>query len=167
MKQLSVNYEFLNHFASIDWLSRCGKVDEFDLGLGLNFVKSWEEAEERDSSDSWEDLIAYGRQNMFEYITKKIGYSIREFNSLVSEINSSLQFQNAIRNIDSILVKKEVSAEIGETLAWILLNASIETTFVGQKGFPVFFNILYKTLNQGHCPCGWEGKWPRGTLYVY
>ncbi|MET1176125.1 hypothetical protein MHI12_25200 [Paenibacillus sp. FSL H8-0280] len=167
MKEIKVSQELLNEIVSIQWLSNCGKPIEIDLVCSVEQVDGWEKAEEYDEKDEWEDVISNSRNQLSEFIMRKLGYSVREFNSTVIAVRESPEYKTAIANLIDVIEDRQVKEEFGGTLSWLLLNAGIERTFAEFKGCPQFFSELLEVFKLGHCPCGWSGRWPKGTLFIY
>ncbi|AIQ17247.1 hypothetical protein H70357_11710 [Paenibacillus sp. FSL H7-0357] len=167
MKEIIVSQELLNEFENIQWFTNCGKQAEIDLLCSVQQVDGWEKAEEFDEKDEWEEVISKSRDNLADFIMRKLGYSVRNFNSIVAAVRESQQYKTAIAKLYDSVEERNIKEEFGDTLSWLLLNAGIERAFAGFKGCPKFFSEMLEVLKLGHCPCGWMGRWPKGTLYIY
>lgn len=167
MKEITVSQEFLNEFDSIRWFINCGNKEEIDLLCSVQHVSGWEQVEEFDEKEEWEDVISECRDKLARFIMDKLGYSVRDFNSTVAVVRESQQYKSAVSRLYDVIEEKNIKEELGDTLGWLLLNAGVESAFAGHKACPRFFSEMLAVFKLGHCPCGWMGRWPKGTLYVY
>ncbi|MEK5166546.1 hypothetical protein GNQ08_05570 [Paenibacillus macerans] len=166
MKEVVVREENLNRFVNIPWFVNCGKRSNIELLCLVQFVESWEEAEALDEKEDWENVISSGRENLAEFVWK-LGYSVRDFNSVVAAVRDSAQYTSAVSEMYEAIEEQNIKEGFGDTIGWLMLNAGIEEVFKDYKGCPKFFREMLEVLKYGHCPCGWYGRWPKGTLYVY
>ncbi|OAB37776.1 hypothetical protein [Paenibacillus glacialis] len=167
MKKINVSQELLGEFDNIQWFINCGKVVNIELSCSVQHVQGWEEAEKYDEQEEWEELISNSRDILADFIMRKLGYSVRQFNSVVASIRDSVQYKLSVTKLYDIIEEQDIKEEFGATLSWLLLNAGIEATFKEFKGCPNFFREMLLIFQHGHCPCGWKGKWPKGMLYIY
>lgn len=167
MKAIEVSEELLNQLENIQWFVNCGSREELDLSCSLQYVNGWEKAEEYDDKEEWEEVISESREKLVSFVISKLGYSVREFNSTVALVRESHQYKSAVSELYDVIEEKSIKEEFGDTLGWLLLNAGVESAFADYKGCPKFFSEVLLVIKNGHCPCGWEGRWPKGTLYIY
>lgn len=167
MKEVVITQELLNEFKNIPWLENCGKTTSIQLICSIENVNGWEMAEVFYGEEEWDEVISNGREKLAKFIMDKLGYSVRDFNSVVVAIRESAQYKTAVSELNNIINNHHVTAEFGDTLSWLLLNAGIERVFREYKGCPNFFSEMLTVIKHGHCPCGWRGNWPKGTLFIY
>lgn len=167
MKKILVSEELLNKLEQIDWLRNCGKPETIELACSVEFVPDWETAEKYDEQEEWEEIISNSRDKLADFIMRKLGYSVRDFNSVVASIRDSVQYKSSVTRLYDVIEENELKEEFGDTLSWLLLNAGIESAFKEFKGCPNFFSEMLRLFKHGNCPCGWKGRWPKGILYVY
>ncbi|WP_338555027.1 hypothetical protein [Paenibacillus sp. KS-LC4] len=167
MKEIVVTTELLNTIKDIPWFNDCGKVRNLELPFDFQYVKDWEEAEAYDEKEEWEEIITNSREALADFVMKKLGYSVRVFNSIVATVRDSAEYSLSVEKLRAIVEENNIKDEFGDTLSWILLNAGIEDAFKEFKGCPTFFREMLEVFKNGHCPCGWEGRWPKGKLFIY
>ncbi len=167
MKKVSISDNFLKEFTLIEWFSNCGSTDNIELNCLVEYVSNWNEAEKVDEEEEWDKLVSNSREKLFDFITKRLLYSTRDFNSLIAYARESSYYKEAVEKINTCIEKQGIDFKFSNLVTWMILNVAVEEAFKDQKGCPNFFVDMYKVLKQGHCPCGWNGKWPKGTLYVY
>ncbi|MCG7376050.1 hypothetical protein MH215_03530 [Paenibacillus sp. ACRSA] len=167
MKEITVSQELLNEFEDIQWFENCGKIEAMELLCSIQQVEGWETAEELDDKEEWEAIISNSRERLAEFILRKLGYSVRDFNAVVVAVRESQQYKTAIATLNDVIAEKNIKDEFAGIIAWLLLNAGVERAFGEFKGCPSFFGQMLLVLRSGHCPCGWKGRWPKGTLYIY
>ncbi|KQO01106.1 hypothetical protein [Paenibacillus sp. Leaf72] len=82
MKEVIVSSEILNDIRYIPWFINCGKEENLRLSCAVQHVAGWEEAEEYDDLVEWEEVITNSREKLADFVFKKLGYSVRGFNSV-------------------------------------------------------------------------------------
>lgn len=147
MKEIIVNQELLNEFENIQWFINCGNIEEIDLLCSVQLVAGWEKAEELDDKEEWEEVISSSRDELSNFVLKKLGYSVRDFNSIVAVVRESLQYKTAISKLYDVIEEKNIKEEFGGTLGWLLLNAGIESAYVEYNGCPRFLAKCYPFSN--------------------
>lgn len=54
-----------------------------------------------------------------------------------------------------------------DNVKWDLVNYLTEDAYKEYLKGDLFFEFLLEIYEDGHIPCGWEGKWPSGKLVIF
>lgn len=167
LKKIDIREDFLKEISVVDWFSNCGCNENIELNCSINYVSNWNEAQLFDNKEEWDKLVSNSREKLFNFITKKLSYSTRDFNILVASTRESTYYKSAVEKINEYIKKNGINFKFSNLITWLILNGAVEDAFRDQKGCPNFFTDMFIVIKRGHCPCGWKGSWPQGTLYVY
>ncbi|MDR6725539.1 hypothetical protein J2W91_004038 [Paenibacillus amylolyticus] len=114
MKEIIVSQELLNEFEDIRWFENCGKIEAMELLCSIQQVEGWETAEELDDKEEWEAIISNSRDRLAEFILRKLGYSVRDFNAVVVAVRESQQYKTAIATLNDVIEEKNIKMNLQE-----------------------------------------------------
>ena len=149
----------------IRWFSRCGLKEEIDINVPYEILTDWKKALDAFSDPSWENTTAEAQGRLTEHLSSKFPTEFQGYwNSRATEARAL---------IDTIVVPpaKEFQSRQGlpslfiDCVQWDTLHAVMETAYANFAPH-TFFRTLLTVYESGHFPCGWNGKWPGGTLMV-
>lgn len=163
-----VNKEIAERIESIEWFSKCGTpVTGVNIAPKIIQVKDWEQAQQWCSDLNWEKKTLEARNLLTEFLHNKYPNRYLEWNETVrrakdyleSSISSYLENYKKQNNLSSLFV---------DCVKWDLLNAIMEYDYKDCRGRPIFFIELLLIYENGHFPCGWNGKQLiNGELVIY
>lgn len=151
-------------------VSRLQKVKWFvNVGKATNLQKIKKVANESDfvkhiTSIDWENATIEAGNEITGYLAKKHSREYQEWNSLVREakdiINKEIiPLMKIVDGIDANIILDNVK--------WDLVNYLMEDAYKEYLKGDLFFEFLLEIYEDGHIPCGWEGKWPSGKFVIF
>jgi hypothetical protein len=163
---LKIDKEILDRINKINWFENCGKSLKIELSIDIVYINSWEEAKEHYHDENWESATLEARNELTSFLQKNYRSQYVLWNKLVKEAKEFLDKQ-VVPKIELQREKNDLDQLFLECVKWDILNAIMEHTYLKSSDGPVFFLELLKVYESGNFPCGWKGKWPKGTLLVY
>ena len=106
-----------------------------------NQLSAWLSRHARDRDRQWNDLVRAHKEQVIEPVV--------------------------VRGVRAALTDPAVLEVVLPSVQWDCLGALMEDSYLDTGHAAHFFLELLMIYEAGHFPCGWEGKWPRGTLLVY
>lgn len=152
---------------AIRWFENCGKPLKPDLSMPLNQVESWSQATELCKTLKWENttLEAQNQLTLWLHLNDKTNY--QNWNKIV-ELHKRDTLDSLIaEHIVPFQQNHNLDITFVHCVQWDILGALMENSYLksGHKAF--FFLELLLIYEAGHFPCGWEGEFPDGSLFVY
>lgn len=164
MRKIFIKDEFLFELEKIMWFENINRIDNLNIACNYDYVYNWGEANE--SFEEWYDYMQDIRNELIDFMVK-IGYSVREFNELIKSVHESQQYKNTIDSLFRAVKNHCSEIEIEGPISLAIITIPVENALREFKGCPYFFKDMFTIFQNGHCPCGWRGKWPKGTLKIY
>ncbi|HEX7337561.1 MAG TPA: hypothetical protein VF252_10175 [Gemmatimonadales bacterium] len=152
---------------AVNWFARCGEPVTVELSMPLEQVPSWQAAAQRCRELNWEtaQLAAQNQLSMWLHLHDRGGYA--RWNHLVAEHKAAMIDPLTQARWLPYQTKHGLDAKVTSSVQWNVLGALMEHSYRRSGHGCSFFLELLTLYEAGHCPCGWKGDWPGGTLLVY
>jgi len=144
-----------------DWFSKVG-VQESDAVIVL---LSWEAAIESCGSSKWENLCLEAANQLHERILERSVERFNQWNIIATECRKAVD--TLVRGKVKAVVKKHRLPKVfKDTVSWDMIHLCMEAEYA-EVFPPAFFASQAYWYVQGHFPCGWKGRFPKGKLVIY
>ena len=152
---------------SIQWFENCGKPLTLDLSMPLNRVESLERAIQMCQTLEWENTTLEAKNQLTIWLHFNDNANYQNWNE-IAKIHKQ-------ETLDGLIAKQFVPFQKNHDLditfvycvSWDILGALMENSYLGNGHKSFFFLELLLIYEAGHFPCGWEGEFPTGKLFVY
>jgi hypothetical protein len=115
---------------------------------------------------NWEDITLEASNELTSYLHEKYMNQYTYWNQLIKEAKNF--FEREIEPQLSLFIeKKNLDQSFVKCVEWDIINSIMEATYSKFNFKNNFFLKLLVIYESGHFPCGWKGKWPKGTLLIY
>jgi len=151
----------------IAWFSNCGSPLSADLSMEIEVVNSWSAAMRECESANWETATLEARNQLTRFLSKHHRDKYRNWNLITGEHKESLVNPLIEQHIRPFQEAHSLSDSLPNSVQWNLLAALMERSYIEYNHGCFFFHELLVVYESGHCPCGWHGEWPNGSLVVY
>ncbi|MFD0588391.1 hypothetical protein ACFQZE_10295 [Paenibacillus sp. GCM10027627] len=162
---MKINKPTLERIEKIPWFVNCGKPLDIQINLPVKYVGSWVEAKKKYNLLIWENTSLEARNELTDYLQEKAYKQFDCWNDLMKEIRPFIEI-HVEPHLQEPKERFNLDKGFIDNVKWDIANAIMEDTysrFYKKK----FFLDLLSIYEAGSFPCGWEGKWPKGTLLVY
>lgn len=152
---------------AIDWFSRCGEPDEFDVTMKLERVTSWTQAMKSCKTRTWENVELEARNQLTMAIHQGDRERYQQWNELTRKFKEEVVTPLTKRVWEPFQVTHGLHVKLVHCVEWDVLAAMMENAYISSNHGSYFFLELLTVYEAGHFPCGWRGEWPQGSLVVY
>ena len=152
---------------SINWFAHCGERFSLDLSMESKPVTNWSQAIEFRKDSVWENVELEAQNQLTGWLHVNDHANYQKWNEIV------VSHKNAVVNplTDTILIpfqsKHGLDIVLVHSVQWDILGALMENSYLSSGHRAFFFLELLMIYEAGHFPCGWDGEWPHGKLWVY
>lgn len=163
---MKINNEITERIKSINWFVNCGKPLERTISFNIHYINNSVEVVSLYKNTKWEDTVLEARNELTSFLHQKYINKYCEWNRLVREAKEFIK-----REVTPIIQEYVYSNNYDEIfincVEWDILNVIMEYTYSECKNRPTFFLELLTIYESGNFPCGWEGKYPNGSILVF
>ena len=161
-----VDSELQQRITTIQWFVNCEKNDPLVLRIPAKRVSSWTEAAHFFFGQAWDDLLQDAANEITSYLADKHSNEYHgHWNRIADAVRTFVN--DVVRpSIPAFHYDPSMEREFRGRIGWSIGFAILESHYEKCRP-PLFFRELLAVYEAGHLPCGWEGKWPRGTLLYY
>ena len=152
---------------SIDWFSRCGEPDKFDVTMNVERLKSWPQALKSCKSRVWEEVELEARNQLTMALHKLDRERHRQWNEITIKFKKDVVTPLTKEVWEPFQQERGLHIKLVHCVQWDILAAMMENAYMSSKHGSYFFLELLTVYEAGHFPCGWNGEWPNGSLVVY
>lgn len=158
---MKISRSAVTRLQKIKWFVNVGKKTSFQ---NIRQVVNESEFMKQITSIDWENTTLEAGNEITGYLAKKNSTEYQEWNALVREAKGIVDAEI----IPVINVTNKINEEIiFDNVKWDLVNFLMEDVYRKYLKHDHFFESLIEFYENGHIPCGWEGKWPSGRLIIY
>jgi hypothetical protein len=155
--------------ASIDWFANVGGDFDLELPMPVSRVKTWKSAASKARSRKWDNTTLEAQNDLTSWLSlhhKKI-YNER-WNHLI-DLHREQTIDPLKETVWMPLIQKQrLDPRLARSFLWDILGVLMEASYRDMVEHPVdFFGELLRVYAAGHFPCGWKGRYPKGTLIVF
>ncbi|KTS28522.1 hypothetical protein [Pantoea stewartii] len=151
----------ISRLKKVKWFVNVGKASSLQ---NIRHVTNESDFIKHITSIEWENATIEAGNEITGYLAKKYTKEYQEWNSLVREAKDiiSKEIIPLMKTINGI--EENV---ILDNVKWDLVNFLMEDYYKEYLKGDLFFASLIEVYEDGHIPCGLEGKWPSGKLVIY
>lgn len=153
----------LDTLVDIDWFANVGKPIPRELGEVVP-VSNWREACDKCSDVNWEEVCSEARNDLTMHLNAVCKAEFQNWNKVINQIKQDLR--QPWQRLRQFLDDHDLPAVIADCAEWDTMHA-VATEHYAQSNPPQFFSKLLVVYQHGRFPCGWNGRWPEGTIFVY
>jgi hypothetical protein len=129
-------------------------------------VDSWRKAIEESSTDLWVELRHEAKNNLSETLNLVARKAYNDsWNPCVDEIKAHI-VDFLEQQIDCLYLDDEMNKLLNTKVSYDFVGIGLEAHFSDYVP-PSFYIGLSYWYAQGHFPCGWRGKYPKGKIVIY
>jgi hypothetical protein len=156
-----------SRLARTRWFANCGQACSVDLTVGIKRVKSWPKALSLCESTGWAEVELHAQNQLTEYLHWNDHDNYQSWNRFVEDRNLAVVNPLLREHIEPFQKSHALPDSFLQYVRLDVLRALMEEMYAGSGHEGNFFNELLMVYEAGHFPCGWEGAWPKGKLYVF
>lgn len=153
--------ELLKTLLAEKWFRAVGK----DVGQSALLARSWQQALRSCRAYSWSLAHNRSANQIREAVTAQSPEEYYRWNELVDSLKP-LTSKIVLQKTQEVVAKSQLSKVFLDNVHWDILMSCLETEY-SYVAPPGFYSELVKWYIEGHFPCGWKGRYPKGTLIVY
>ncbi|MCR8859840.1 MULTISPECIES: hypothetical protein [Bacillus] len=151
---------------SNNWLKHCGTESNFPQGIGYTYLSQKKIMIKTMKKLEWENICLEERNNLTGYLAKNEPeiYN-KNWNTLVKKIKAEVlpKITDDIEKQILILgLPKEILNPIKFDIVNLIMVLSYEEYYKS-----AFYNEMLEIYLSGHIPCGWNGKYTEGNIFIY
>ena len=163
---MKLDNNVLERIKNINWFENCGMQVNTQIDIPIVYVNSWKDAKETYQLPDWENTTLEARNELTSFLHGKFRAQYSSWNQLVRDAKTFIDVE-VMPKINIIKEKNNLDQIFIDCVKWDILNAIMEGTFKNCNLRKTFFLDLLTIYESGNFPCGWNGKWPEGSLLVY
>jgi hypothetical protein len=152
---------------AVDWFSRCGEPDEFDVTMNVEGVKSWPQAMKSCKTRTWENVELEARNQLTMALHNHDRERYQDWNKITIKFKKDVVTPLTKKVWEPFQQEHGLDIKLVHCVQWDILAAMMENAYMSSKHGSYFFLELLTVYEAGHFPCGWRGEWPQGSLVVY
>jgi predicted TIM-barrel fold metal-dependent hydrolase len=130
-------------------------------------VKSWAEATKSNKTRVWKNVEIEAQNQLTVFLHTNAHSRYQRWNHLVKEFKQEILTPLVEERLAIAMKHLGLDTSIRDCAMWDILGALMENAYLDCGHRVFFFLELLGIYEAGHFPCGWEGKWPSGTLLVF
>lgn len=159
--------DVVDRVCRIDWFAHLGQPLTLDLTMPFERVRSWAEAAEASRDEGWQNAQLEAQNQLTLWLHQHDSSNYQRWNEFVGWYKEQVLTPLTESKLLPYQSRHGLDDDFVHSVQWNILGALMENTYLicGHRSF--FFSELLWVYEAGHLPCGWRGKWPRGTLLVY
>ena len=166
MKEITEH--LLNELEQLEWFHSVGvhaatkkKGDTSSPAI----VSSWKEAMTSCSSVNYENVCYAAANNCRGQLLKRSEERYSEWNLIVDKVKPHIE-DLVVRKTKKVIIEHQLPDIFINIVKWDILHFAMETEY-SDILLPGFYTNQVGWYCKGHFPCGWRGKFPKGTLIIY
>src|ERR1700736_230171 len=142
------------------WFSRVG-VRDTEAAIVLS---SWQEAVAHCGSLEWENLCLEAQNQYCERLVERSRERFEKWNDLVDEVKrTTIPFVR--RKIEPVVRENSLPNVFEDMVQWDIMGVCMEAEYADVYP-PGFYGSQAYWYVKGHFPCGWQGTFPEGVLFI-
>jgi hypothetical protein len=139
--------------------------------VGVNSVRdisspnNWQEAIDSCESLQWENTQLHAANDIRDRMRSESIQRYDEWNDIVAYLKPRTEPLAIAKTMD-VIRENNLPKVFLDSVRWDILHLCIESEYADCVE-PGFYHNLGLWYVRGNFPCGWEGKFPEGSLIVY
>lgn len=163
---MELNIEIVKCILACDWLVNCGMKDKFIKDNDFERLTSVVQAEKKINTIKWENTCLEARNTLTGYLARNYSDIYNKYwNIWVDQIKEEI-LPKVLHIIVDRLKEKNFSPDIIGNIQFDVINIIMVLSYREYYQSP-FYEELFCVYENGHLPCGWSGRYPKGKLLVY
>ena len=161
---MQVDDSIFNRLKQIEWFSKCGEPHQESLSFEIVWINDWPTATKLFCDPEWENTTLEARNALTVFLSKKHSREYQEWNKITKHAKEKLE-STVFEKARQFQIEKGLNKTFLDCVKWDVLGIVMEHSY---KVFrpPTFFEKLLTVYENGRFPCGWQGEWPNGRLFV-
>ena len=157
---MNVDLEKTNWFANVGNFSK-----EISPGIAIKHVDNEAELIKNLNSTKWANFILYAKNRLSFYIKRFHPDEAKGWNEIAKQAHA--WYATSDLAVRSAANEHHLLPEALPFIKAILISYFIEQYYYTNlsQEIPLHFDKIIRILNEGHIPCGWEGKTPVNEGY--
>lgn len=165
---MELNAEVVQSLLTCDWLKNCGQAPEEIEGVQCLFVTDKAQIEKNFKSIKWENICMYACNDVTSHLFlnhPEVYHKV--WNSLVDDVEE-LIFPKTMGTVMKRLEELGQLTVAKGCIEMDIINMALINSYAaaGYCKSP-FYERMLRIYRAGRLPCGWGGKYPKGTFQVY
>ncbi|SFJ93169.1 MULTISPECIES: hypothetical protein [unclassified Bacillus (in: firmicutes)] len=163
---MELNNSVVEAVLSNNWLKHCGTESNFPQGIEYTYLSNKKKMVKIVNGIEWENICLEESNNLTGYLAKNEPEIYNgNWNTLVKKIKAEVlpKITDDIEKQITILgLPKDILHAVKFDIVSIIMVLSYEEYYKS-----VFYNEMLEIYLSGHIPCGWNGKYPEGNIFIY
>lgn len=165
---MELNAEVVQSLLTCDWLKNCGQAQEEIEGVRCLFVTDKAQIEKNFKSIKWGNIVLDACNDVTSHLFlnhPEVYHKV--WNSLVGIVKEEIISQ-VTETISERIALWELPPITLDYVVFDIINMALINSYAtaGYCKSP-FYERMLRIYRAGRLPCGWGGKYPRGTFQVY
>lgn len=163
---MELNADVVQSLLTCDWLKNCGKPPEEIEGVRCLFITDKAQIEKNFKSIKWGNICLEARNDVtFHLFRYHPNVYHKVWNSLVDKVKEEL-LPKVVDTISERIALLELPSITLDYVQFDIVNIALVLSYADYCKSP-FYEKMLLIYRAGRLPCGWGGKYPKGTFQVY
>lgn len=163
---MKLNTSVVEAVVSNNWLKYCGTESNFPQGIEYTYLSNKKKMVKSVNGIEWENICLEESNNLTGYLAKNEPEIYNgNWNTLVKKIKAEV-LPKITDDIEKQIIRlglpKDILNAVKFDIVSIIMVLSYEEYYKS-----VFYNEMLEIYLSGHIPCGWNGKYPEGNIFIY
>jgi hypothetical protein len=159
--------QFAVGLEAIPWFVAVGQPPQVVAAVATVAANGQPDAMTHYSDPMWSDTTLEARNRLTSFLHQWHRDQYGRWNEVTTAAKSRVVMPLAERVWRPFADQRALGKKFVGSVSWNVLAAIMEHEFEDRVGRPTFFLHLLDVYRAGHCPCGWDGEWPDGSLVVW
>lgn len=156
-----ISPELRGHIEQVPWFSRCDIKEQIDVPIQCRQVETLSEAKANwDDRYGWQNVLIDTLNQLSLYLHDHHRRKYQKWNKIAKEAER-LREGVVYPMADRIGMNESLKITIRYVVGGYLLEEYYQANDCNP---PRTYDKWLEVCKKGHFPCGWDGKWPDGTL---
>lgn len=163
---MELNADVVQSLLTCDWLKNCGKPPEEITGVRCLFLSSKAQLEKNYKTIKWENICLEACNDVTSYLfLNHMNVYHKVWNNLVGRVKEEL-LPKVVDTISERIALWELPGITLDYVKFDIVNMAVIASYADYCKSP-FYEKMLLIYRAGRLPCGWGGKYPKGTFQVY
>jgi hypothetical protein len=152
---------------AINWFGQVGSPAEMDLPFQIVQTQDWQQALTQGPLEAWQDVQLAASNRLTGFLHGNYRDRYRAWNEVARDAKAGAVSALAGSKWAHFAESMGLPRGLIDSASWDILFAIMESEYGDCQGRPSFFLHLLSVYEAGKFPCGWDGRWPMGSLIVW
>lgn len=152
---------------AINWFGQVGGSAVVDIPFQVVQTPDWQQALAQCPLETWQDIQLAASNRLTGFFHGNYCDRYHGWNDVAREAKASAVSVLAGGKWASFAESRGFPRGFVDSVSWDILFAIMEYEYGDCQGRPSFFLHLLRVYEAGKFPCGWDGRWPMGSLIVW